>query len=287
VISSLCAALIAFIESQFAEMAARIYKENKKDFKRAEMFAEKMRKPEAPKCCCIFGNTATSFLMALLYLLPLFACCYSYKSKVIQGIIEEFNKSYYLGYIFQGLAFIQVVVFLYAAVLCLINACNPSMWCCKQVQTLSTYLLILVSIFTCIFFMLTIHQIYDFTKNGESNVIRETIKKLAIEGVKEYWEYYLEVQKDWYQITDEKELDELEKEVATSKQKDIDEIQGNDNAARNFFGIMGIAGVIFIIGLRYMESQFQAMCVYLYGFDIYQANKKMKDAGKKEKAASI
>jgi hypothetical protein len=135
--------------------------------------------------------------------------------------------------------------------------------------------------------MLTIHQIYDFTKNGESNVIRETIKKLAIEGVKEYWEYYLEVQKDWYQITDEKELDELEKEVATSKQKDIDEIQGNDNAARNFFGIMGIAGVIFIIGLRYMESQFQAMCVYLYGFDIYQANKKMKDAGKKEKAASI
>jgi len=282
------AGIIWAIETQFTEMAAHIYAENWKDFQQAEVLAQKMKRPDSPKCCFLFGNMVASLLMFLVYLLPLITYGFALKNGTFQEIVHAVGekKIPYFKQIFHGFLGIQVLVFLWAAILSLINAINPSMWCCKQIKAISNYLIILVSIFACISIGLALHQGIKsdgkpFAKAEEiENLIDENLKKMYLAGQTAE----VKIATALFGNTEEgkKKLEELKKKNELDIKEFNAKIEDNNNTARNFFAVAGIIGVIFILGLKYMESQFQAMCVYLYGYHLYVENNSVEDTLRKE-----
>jgi hypothetical protein len=289
VVGALFAVIIWAIDTQFGEMAAHIYEQHENDFKQAELFAEKMRQPDSPKCCCCLGNMVASLLMFLIYLLPLIAYCVALKQKTLEYIVGAVGTTItsYFPYLFHGFLIIQVLVFLFAAILSLINAINPSMWCCTHIRNISTYLIILVSIFSCISIGLALYQMpgnkfgnpkeYQFEHAPK---IEDTIDEAMLKMYKKSQEAELAFTETYYAGKEEKR--DLIEAVRTQNPKDIEnfkkKLKEDGSTARKFFAAAGIIGVIFILGLKYMESQFQAMCVFLYGYDIYEQNKAAEDA---------
>jgi hypothetical protein len=293
VVASVFAVIIWAIETQFTEMAAHIYEENSKDFQRAEMFAQKMQKPDSPKCCFLFGNMVASLLMFFVYLLPLIMYGFALKNGTLDHIVKAIGAESikYFPHLFHGFLVIQVLVFLWAAILSLINAINPSMWCCKQIQAISTYLIILVSIFACISIGLAIHQ--GVKSEGKRMFKKaEEIENKIDENMKTMYKVRKDAELKIAEVIyenepDKKKLEELKKKNDADIQKFNAKVDEDSDTARNFFVAAGIIAVIFILGLKYMESQFQAMCVFLYGYDTYAENTAVEDTLRKNGIAAL